>query len=182
MNFDQRTACAMELVIEFLDTLCPPRGLGADQQATRIAQISDAFARRMPTEGDFAEKTQGVLQRVRDTHLSNTWPAVAVFVMAMPEENKSVRAPSTFEGGDWKRAEADRMMAGKPVAESFVFGIRSKWLLDDGLVTPDVLQSYRFGVVQEFRETYGSQADQMLLARYGESVRPFLSKQMEAAE
>ena len=164
MNFDERKQIATELVVDFLGDFSPPRGLDDSQMAKRIVKVADAFARRMPTDGDYREKVGKVLTRVSDTHLSNSWPAQAAFVMAMPEMEYRGAAPRTFQAD--KDSSVPRLMSqGLPVAESEV------WKNHD--VSREVIDRYRFAAVQKWLEVHKTDAQRFMMAKYGAIVCPY---------
>ncbi|WP_299830694.1 hypothetical protein [uncultured Roseobacter sp.] len=164
MTFEERKRIASELVVGFLSDYSPPRGLDASQQASRIAHAADAFARRMPTDGDYSEKVDSVLTKIRDTHLSNSWPAQAAFVMAMPKGEFRGAAPQTFSSDDPDRIP--RMMSqGLKVPEFEVWKNQQ--------VSRDVLDRYRIASVENWNDVYGREAEDMLAEKYGGVVRGY---------
>lgn len=182
MNFDQRKSEAKRLVAQFLQSYSPPRGLTPDQQAGRIVSVADAFARRMPTKGDYAEAVENVLTKIRDTHISNSWPPQGVFVMAMPQTEKvQPKAAETFKA-DEDEIAASRIEAGEPVAERYVWGSGAEKLLRDRRVTLDAIDRYRQGSIHTRRKTYGKHADEMLRRDFGAVVEPYLGGTQHAAE
>ena len=169
MNFDERKRVASECLADFLADYAPPRGLDPAQLAKRITHTADAFARRMPTDGDYREKVNAVLMRIRDTHESNSWPPQAAFVMAMPKLEIKGVAPRTYQADDDR---IPRLMSqGLPVPETQV------WKNQD--VSREVLDRYRFASVQGWLDVYRHEAKELMAARYGGVV---LSYFMEAAE
>lgn len=170
MTFEERKKVASSLVVEFLHDYTPPRGMDDRQLASRITHAADAFARRLPTDGDFSEKVESVLAKIRDTHMSNTWPAQAVFIMAMPKGEFRGAAPKTYRSEDSDRTP--RMMSqGLAVPE------REIWKNQN--VSRDVLERYRHKSVDNWRDTYGRLAEDMLAEKYGGVVRSYF---LEAAE
>lgn len=170
MTYDQRKISAKKILVEFLDDYSAPRGLNDGQLANRITHAADAFARRMPTDGNFEEKVHAVLLKIRDTHLSNTWPPQGAFVMAMPQIEFRGVSPKTYEPDH--TGHVARMMAqGLPVAESEV------WKTHD--VSRDVIDRYRSASVQKWADTHGQDAPHFMREKYGASVDLFFR---EAAE
>ena len=170
MTFEERKAEAKELVVAFLGDYSPPRGLDASQQANRISHAADAFARRMPVGEGFAEKVEAVLVKIRDTHLSNSWPAQAAFVMAMPQTEFRRAAPKPFhpEGSD---RNARLLSQGVAVAEVDV------WRNQD--VSAEVIDRYRYESVRNWQSIYRGEAQEMMARKYGGLVARYF---MEAAE
>lgn len=173
MNFDQRKAEAKRLVVGFLDSYAAPRGLTADQQANRIIAVADAFARRMPTKGDYSEACNRVLDKIRDTHMANSWPSQGVFVMAMPQSEKmQPKAAETFKPDEWELA-ASKIGEGQPVSERYVWGITSDALVNKRLVTPDAMRRYREASVASFKDVYGGDAERIMLRNFGSAVSAY---------
>lgn len=173
MNFDQRKAEAKRLVFSFLSDFTVPRGMTSDQQASRIIGIADAFARRMPTRGDYTEACERVLDKIRDTHLSNSWPAQAVFVMAMPQtEAMQPKAAETFRPDEWELA-AQKMGDGQPVPERYIWGPTSDALVNKRLVTVQCRDRYRKGSIEAHREVYGIDAWKIMERNFGSEVRQY---------
>jgi hypothetical protein len=168
LNFQQRKDSARSAVVTFLDMFSPPRGLDEKQLATRIIQISDSFARRMPTDGSYEEKVAAVLTRIMDTHQSNTWPPQAAFVMAMPNREQSqFAAAETFN----PKSEADmiegRMEKGQPVPETAIWGQLASKLPHRHLDT------YRNASVKAWLDTLGHKAADAMYSKYGAIVAPY---------
>lgn len=170
MNFEERKQIATDKLVDFLGDFTPPRGMDDQQMARRITSAADAFARKMPIGPEYEEKIDAVLLKLRDTHLSNSWPPQAAFVGLMPKSEFRGSAPATYrpERGNWL---ADRMRAGDPVPETQI------WQHVE--VERDVLERYRFHAVDRWRSVYGHEAEQMMVSKYGSSVRRYF---MEAAE
>lgn len=177
MDFEQRKNRAAELVAEFLDDFAPPRGIPDDKLRGRITEIADAFARRMPTKGDFDEAVGRVLLNVRDTHMANTWPAQAVFVVAMPaNERKEFTSPETFRP-DRVTMYSDRMNERQAVPETVVWGaISGKLTLQAG-----ILENYRAASVKAWKDAYNKSAHDMMRKKYGAIVDLYFDQGQGAA-
>lgn len=177
MNYDQRKSKAKALVLDFLGVLSPPRGLDEDQLATRIIQIADAFARRMPTDGDYDQSVAKVLTRLMDTHQSNTWPPQAAFVMAMPHrEVREFSSQETFTPKEPEQLIEGRMEKNEPVPETALWGNMASKLPHKHL------DRYRNASVASWVKTYGHKAPDAMFAKYGAAVLPYLPRQSTAAE
>lgn len=175
MTFEQRRAKAREMLTDFLGVYTPPRGISDDGLANLINFISDAFARRMPTTGDYAEKIEGVFAKVRDTHQSNTWPTQAVFVSHMPNQERAMKgAQTTFKPDDVDEAYAKRMDEGGSVPESVIWGAASGRLLNAGRIDRNTLDAYRKKSVWSHQDTYGPNGIEKLRERYGDRVEGFV--------
>lgn len=169
MNFEQRKNTARDLVVEFLNGFVPPRGMDDSQLAMRVSQIADAFARRMPDASNYGDLVQSVLDRILDTHMSNTWPAQGAFVMAMPNKELSkFSSPETYEPKDPHQVVIDAMEASEPVAESALWGVFS------GSLPRNQLERYRNASVSNWINMYGPDAPRLMRARYGEIVGAYL--------
>lgn len=175
MNFEQRKSEARELVMEFLSTFAPPRGVDPQGLAEIISNIADAFARKMPTKGEYTEAVQAVFTRIRDTHMSNTWPAQAVFVLAMPSGDAMSRsAAESYRVEDYPEHYAKLMREGQPVPETCLWGTISSQL------PRRELERYRNASVISWVETYRSDAQSLMRAQYGNEVNAYFAK--EAAQ
>ena len=170
MKYTERKDRAKEMVVEFLDAYASPRGISDRGQAQVIENIADAFARRMPTSGDFADAVRAVFLRIRDTHLSSTWPTQAVFVMAMPQ--RETTGPTAQETWDVDEAKIyrERMLEGAPVPESWVWGIKSSYM------PTQELDAYRETSVNNWLATYKTDAESLMIARWGGQVSQYFSK------
>lgn len=166
MDFNQRKAEAYRLVDAFLADYKPPRGIDDPSLASRVANIADAFARRMPTKGDYAEAVERVLMGLRDTHQSNTWPPQAAFVERMPaSERKQYAALEQYETNKRDLLQS-RMEAGDAVAEVDVWGVISGSLS----LGAGVLEKYRKGSVAKHVSTYRGGAAEVMRKKYGPIV------------
>lgn len=175
MRFEQRKTRAKTLVMDFLEVLSPPRGLDEKQLATRIIQIADAFARRMPIEGDYDQAVASVLTRLMDTHQSNTWPPQAAFVMAMPNREVSkFSSQQTFEPKSPIELTKSRMEAGEPVSEADLWGVAASQL------PREHVDNYRNASVKNWLDTYGHKAADAMFAKYGGVVMPYFPRQTAA--
>lgn len=175
MTFEERRAQAARLLIDFLSTFTPPRGVDEDGQGKLVTQIADAFARRMPTRGDFDEACDKVFQKVRDTHVSNSWPSQAEFVMAMPQDaSKGGKAAETYKPDNYRDWIEEAMSEGREVPEAAIWGPNSSG------VQPQLLEAYRRSSVHSWREFYGNEAQSMMVARYGHAVLPYFSRRASA--
>jgi len=174
MNFDQRKHSAKKMVVDFLSVLSPPRGLDDKQLATRIIQIADAFARRMPVEGDYEQSVATVLTRLMDTHQSNTWPPQAAFVMAMPNRELSkFSSQETFEPKSPTELAIARMDAGEAVPEAQLWGITA------GQLPREHLDNYRNASVKGWIEVYGHKAFDAMVSKYGAAVMPYFPRKLD---
>lgn len=171
MTYEERKRKAQAILVEFLSVFVPPRGLDDSQMATRISQIADAFARRMPDKSDYETSVHGVLTRVMDTHLSNTWPPQAAFVMAMPNRELSqFRSQQTYEVKDPAERIASLMEKGDPIPESAVWGVLS------GQLPHRHLDRYRNACVLEWMKVYGQDAPGLMRSKYGAIVDPYFPR------
>lgn len=168
MTFEERKRRAQSILVEFLSVFSPPRGLDDSQMATRISQIADAFARRMPTKGDYEASVHSVLTKIMDTHLSNTWPPQAAFVMAMPNREVSeFRATETYVSDNPIQRIENLMDAGEAVPETAIWGVMASQL------PRKHLDRYRNASVLKWMDVYGSDAAAKMRAMYGASVDPY---------
>lgn len=171
MNFSERKAEAVSLVSEFLGDFVPPRGLDGAQLSSRVSMIADAFARKMPTTGNFQEHAESVFNRIRDTHESNTWPAQAVFVMAMPKRDAVGQgsAPETFRVPDPCEAHAKKMLEGLGVPEAALWAGTAHRL-------PSIeLEAYRRVNIKQWADAYRHSAADRMAKKYGDIVRPYFA-------
>lgn len=174
MNFEQRKSEAERLVADFLDDFVPPRGLDNEKLRARIAFIGDAFARKMPTKGDYAEAVNSVMLKIRDTHMSNTWPSQAVFVMAMPAgEVKEFAQLQEFKP-DKKEMYERRMADGLGVPEGVIWGATASQLS----VSRDVLDSYRKASAASWQNLHKQEAHRLMRDKYGPAVDQFFRSQV----
>lgn len=164
MTYEERKRKAQSILVTFLEVFTPPRGLDDGQLAARISQLADAFARRMPVEGDYEEAVHRVLTRLMDTHLSNTWPPQAAFVMAMPNQEVRKFATQTTFDMDPVKVATRRMEAGDAVAETALWGSIAKDL------PRKHLDRYRNASVLKWMEVYGQDAGRLMRAKYGAVV------------
>lgn len=175
-EFHERKAKASEMLFDFLRDFTPPRGVDEDAQATRVSNIADAFARRMPTHGDFEEKVQHVFQSIRDTYLSNTWPAQAVFVELMPKwENLGRSAPQTWRPDDKVEHYQKLIDQGAALPETVIWGRYASLI---GLAR---LRPYRKASVASWQKAYQDDAEVKMSARYGYAVHEFMSAEGHTA-
>lgn len=181
MTFEERKAIASKLVWEFMMAFSVPRGLPQEQQVSRMSAIAEAFARRLPTKGDYEEGIQRVFDKVRDSHLSNSWPPQAVFVIYMPgHEVKSVKAAETFTPNQLEVA-ASKMRDGQPVAERYVWGASSDALIHSGKIDRDTMDKYRKASVASFQSVYQHRTIETMVKKLGQSVAAYFSENEVAA-
>lgn len=175
MDFQTRKSLAREAVTLYLDQFTAPRGLDDQQQANRIASIADAFARKMPVKGDYIEAIKAVLVKVSDTHLSNTWPPQAAFVMAMPlGETMGRPAAESYRVGNRADHYGELMRDGETVPEPVIWGPLASQL------PKHELDRYRNASVMTWAETYGGAAGKMMANRYGSSVKAYFPEEASA--
>lgn len=176
MEFAERLATARRMLVDYLDQFTPPRGLDDQQMANRISSVADAFARKMPTKGDFQDAVAQVLTKVSDTHLSNTWPPQAAFVLAMPAGDAIGRpAAESFIPADRGEWYSDLMRDGENVPEAVLWGpLASK-------LPPKPLERYRSASVMAWVETYREDAQKMMTSRYGSTVLAYFPDKEESA-
>lgn len=176
MKFEQRKSEAKEMVMSFLSTMSPPRGVDPQGLANQIDGIADAFARKMPTKGNFGEAVKEVFTRLRDTHLSNTWPPQAAFVLAMPKADTMGRAAAeTFQVKDPVERYSRLMLEGDVVPEALLWGSIS------GQLPRRELERYRSVSVLNWVEFYRDSAATLMAAKYGPVVHGYFPRR-EAAE
>lgn len=169
MNFDQRKDEAKRLVVKFLDDFSEPRGISPEGLANRIHFICDAFARKMPTKGDYSEMVGAVLMKIRDTHLSNSWPQQAAFVMAMPDGERPAFAQLQSFSPDLKEQIADQMNNGHAVPEFHVWGPVAN-TID---VPRPIIEKYKAASVKSWISTYGKECVGLMAEKYGDQVRMY---------
>lgn len=168
MTYEERKRIAQTILVEFLSVFVPPRGLDDSQMATRISQIADAFARRMPDKAEYETSIHAVLTKIMDTHLSNTWPPQAAFVMAMPNRELSqFRAAETYKTEDPVKRIEKLMDEGDAVPETAIWGVMSSQL------PRGHLDRYRNASVLRWMDVYGSDAPQKMRAIYGDAVAAY---------
>lgn len=176
MNFDERKRVSTEMVVDFLEAYTVPRGLSDDAQAKRINSVADAFARRMPTSGDYREQVEKVFDKIRDTHISNSWPAQAIFVMAMPAGDViTPKAAETFEPASPFAWAADAMRKGDPVPERYVWGRPSQQMLSAGEIDRATMDLYRRSSIEHHRSVYRHEAEKIVAGKFGAVALPYLS-------
>lgn len=182
MTFEERKAVASKMVWDFMMAFSVPRGLPKAQQVARLAAIAEAFARRLPTKGDYAEAIERVFAKVRDSHLSNSWPTQAVFVLHMPDrEIKSIKAAETFTPNQLEVA-AGKMSDGQPVPERFVWGATSEALIHQNKIGRETLDKYRRASVASFKSVYKHHTREVMAKQFGEIAEQYFSNdQSEAA-
>ena len=112
----------------------------------------DAKTRAWPTEGEIKAAAQ------------------AIRPSSMPT------GPKTGFDADPLEIAAKRMNAGDPVAETYVCGNGSDLLQRRGMVPSDVMESYRFGSVQNALATYRHDALQMSEHRHGPVVKSYFDR------
>lgn len=173
MNYDERKAEARELVIRFLNSgLTPPRGVCEAGQAELINNIADAFARKMPLKGDYREACHNVFTRVRDTHMSSTWPTQAVFVLAMPSADAMHgKAAESFRVTDYAEHYSEQMRLGEYVPEGVIWGSMAARL------PRRELERYRNASVMGWVEAYRMAAPDLMEAKYGPVVREYFRQE-----
>ena len=173
MNFEQRKSEAKRLVGRFLGDFVQPRGLDDEALASRLVNVADAFARRMPTKDNFSGLVEGVLMRIRDTHDSNTWPTQATFILAMPGgEVTKFQAPETYKPNFYETM-ASQMRAGDPVPETFIWSGRVDVLLRESTISRETLDGYRMASVAAWRAVYKHDAERKMQVRFGQVVRRY---------
>ena len=171
MTYEERKRKAQSILIEFLSVFSPPRGLDDGQMASRVSQIADAFARRMPTSGEFDTAVHAVLTKVMDTHLSNTWPPQAAFVLAMPaRELSQFRSAETFEVKEPAERYSALMERGEAIPESAVWGTLASSLPHRHL------DRYRNACVLDWMKVYGQDAPNLMRAKFGAIVDPYFPR------
>ena len=171
MTFEERKRQAQSMLIEFLTVFTPPRGLDDNQLARRISEVADAFARRMPLKGEYDTAVRAVLTRVMDTHLSNTWPPQAAFVMAMPNREQSqFRSQQTFEVRDPVERISNLMDQNEAIPESAIWGNMASNLPHRHL------DRYRNACVLDWMKVYGQDAASLMRAKYGAVVDPYFPR------
>lgn len=185
MNFDQRMAICRAALFEMLESFAPPRGLGEAAQVATVSSITEALNRKigiMP-ESEFRETLRKTFVGVRDHHKSYVWPSQAAFVEAVPVPVgvASGAAPKTYETN---RAElyAKRMRAEDPVPEAAVWGDLSVRLAQSGDVPQSMMDSYRAQSVRHHNEVYRERAEELMLERLGEIVRPYLGESIVSGQ
>lgn len=170
-QFEDRKSKAREMLLDFLDQFTPPRGVDEDAQATRLNSIADAFARKMPVQGDYEEKVQGVFQSILDTYSSNTWPAQAVFVECMPKwENLGKSAPQSYRPDDKIEHYREKISRSDPLPETVIWGPMA---YRAGL---EALRPYREASIAAWQKAYRDDAEMKMTSRYGHVVQDFMNK------
>lgn len=178
MTFEERVRLANVEAVLFLDQMVPPRGVSDEKLAGIIEGIADAFARKLPlsTREGFSEAMQKTFTAVKDNHKGYSWPSQADFVSAIPKGSSGKAAPATFEPTDHLERIGRLMAQGESVNEGYIWGRQSGLLTGNGIVSRDVMDSYRMGSAMDFRDTYQSAGEAMMVAKYGEPARVYFQK------
>lgn len=181
MKFEERRAKAESAVVEFLSGFAPPRGLSDEAMAKHVANIADAFARRLPVgdEVRFNSDIEKTFTAIRDNHKSYAWPVQSEFVDAMPKGVSQSGAKLQQYKPDEKEAMVRRMSAGEAVPEGYVWGHMAASI--GAMAGRDVLDQYRRGSVSAFVDVFANDAYGMLQAKYGDVVAPYFSARREGA-
>ena len=171
-EFEERKEVARQEVIEFLSLLAPPRGVDDSKLAEIISSIADAFARRMPKHGDYVGRVKMVLTRLKDTHLSNSWPPQAAFVSAMPErEAIHPKAAESFHSQDQVQAYRNDLDAGRSVPDFVIWGPLSSHF------PAQIIDNYRKASVASWVDVYRQEAPSLMHQKYGSHVARYFEGQ-----
>lgn len=183
MKFEQRKSAAQTAVVAFLSGFAPPRGLSEDAMKSHITNIAGAFARRLPVTdaAQFSENLEKTFTTIRDHHKGYAWPVQSEFVDAMPKGVSATGPKLEPYKPAADRGMANRMAAGEGVPEEWVWGPSSWSLVSSGQVSREVMDRYRTGSVNHFKQIYRHDAYGMLQSKYGDVVGPYF-EQKHAAE
>jgi hypothetical protein len=184
MNFDQRVKIANAQVLEFLERYKAPTGLSDEAQFKTVEAISQAFARRLPvtSEAGYVKNIHKTFDRVADSHNSYAWPPQGAFVESMTFPGSGAKAAQETYTPDPLKNLADMMNAGQAVAESALWGATASGLISKSLVTAEVLERYRNASAQNWAATYRHEAEEMMVAKYGQRVRAYFAQSRPAQE
>ena len=177
MKFEERRSKARLAVVEFLSGFAPPRGLSDEAMAKHVANVADAFARRMPVgdETRFNSDIEKTFTSIRDNHKGYAWPVQSEFVDAMPKGAAPSGAKLQQYKTDEKVAIAKRMNANEPVPEAWVWGQSSWPVVAGGMVSRDQMDAYRRASAGKFKVIYGPDAYGIMQAKYGDVVGAYFS-------
>ena len=169
MSETERKAKIRDGLMEILDRFTPPRGMSVDVQEKMVEGIVTSLNRKIPitNEETFAGNLERTFNAVLDSHKSYAWPPQGVFAENVSTNGASVsQSQETYEPSAGYNA-AERMLAGEPVPERYVWGYESAGLLNRGEVSREVMDSYRFASVKHARDVYKTKAREMTEPRLG---------------
>lgn len=153
-----------------------PEHLTPNRQRAEIEFMVLDILSELPNRIDRDELEQIIFamhQNIRKTCRARSWPSVAQFVAAtkLAVSELGTAAPNSARGlgssGDFKsdKIAANRMNAGEPVGDNYLYGSACVRLLESGAVSQQKIDAYRHSVFKSECRTVGE--DKALALRAG---------------
>lgn len=173
MNYDQRITIIRRELVELLGRFSKPRGMADNAEGPMIQSIAESLNRKLPVTSDdqFRENLAKTFAAVLDQHDSYAWPPQALFAKNVCCQGAApAKAPETFQSQEANRAIGGQMSAGQAVPVRYVWGAASSALVREGVISAELLDSYRRGCIDSFRKLYGSDCVDIMRRQYGEEA------------
>ena len=145
-----------------------PEALATDQdRVLRIGQTVEAVNGRISAaygQEGFANHAEKILKYVREHHRFRSWPSIADFATAA--EKCAERDPEvvvTVEALSEDERAARRIMAGQPVADTYVRGTGAARLIETGAITAADLRPYMLAGFARMKDVYGEADAQSMI-------------------
>lgn len=163
-----------------IDEVSRMRRLKATAEAInkRIAESSDP--------GSLADRVEDGFQKLMETTKARDWPRVEEFVKAM-----EATAPRSSGEITFALNPADKIRAGQPIGDSYIYGRAAVELIRDEGLTEDDFKPYRSGMFFAGRDAHGEDIARRIegemrlrhdRARVDAGLSAYFSNQMEAAQ
>lgn len=146
----------------WLDRYSPPRVMAdrpeaAQKEADTLLAILGRYA---PPQG-YAEWLDGILRALTEGMTARTWPTGGEISKACKDASRFMARPSPAaqpQARDEAQAAAERMAEGKPVAETWLYGVGACELAARGLVDRETMLRYRSAAFLHRRDVQGEES------------------------
>lgn len=149
---------------DFLRRYKRPDHLDNDQAMIEIKSMATAVNKRIAadvTEITIQNRLDDAFQEVAEIFRGNGWPKPAVFVAAMDTINKRSANSGSEVKKDWTpnplEIAANRINAGEPVGDQFLFGRLAHDLMATGDVTQDQIRKLRSALYFTEKHQHGEE-------------------------
>lgn len=179
MDYQARMRMALDQINTFLRAFQRPHHLDEVAAMGEMKIMAEEINSRISTSLDqsaFLERIAKALRHLRNTYTSRTWPTVGHVVKAMEQTQDRRTGASEDEEFtlDPVKLNAERIRAGKPVGDSWIYGLGAKTMLEQEGIPRETLMAYRSALFFAAKDVGGDEhahhIEQELKSRPGEPI------------
>jgi len=144
---------------DWLQRYTPPRAIAgkADIMQKETDSLIKVLTRNAPTEG-YLGWLEDVLEKLAASMKTRAWPTVNEITTACAGSRSRTIDPSQPTAMDVYQLAANRMKAGEPVGECYLYGREAVEIIARGLIDQDTMTRYRSAAFFARKKAHGEES------------------------